>query len=152
VQHFSKTESVCTFENFWCSISNPKCHVMFSKTKINVNWHLHFLLSCHLIVICLVVHVLSISKVSIDLWFFLHKSHYMSNFEQSIQFLFLCASCYVWNVKNLQLFMSKIHTRWSRGNHEECKLLHNFIPCEQLVTFSEEASKSKSPTCIIKSP
>ena len=31
-----------------CSTSNPKCHVTFSKTKMNVNWCRHFLLKCHL--------------------------------------------------------------------------------------------------------
>jgi hypothetical protein len=50
--------------------ANPKCHVMFSKTKMNVNWHLHFQLKCHLNVICLVVRVISICKVLINMWFF----------------------------------------------------------------------------------
>ena len=33
---------------FWPSTSNPKCHVTFSKTKMNVNWHIHFIRKCHL--------------------------------------------------------------------------------------------------------
>ena len=48
---------VCLTTFIWHSTSNPKCHVMFSRTKMNVNWHLHFLLKCHLIVTCLLVHV-----------------------------------------------------------------------------------------------
>ena len=32
----------------WHSTSNPQCHVTFSKTKMNVNWHVHFILKCHL--------------------------------------------------------------------------------------------------------
>ena len=63
--------NVYVLTNFiWHSPSNPKCHVTFSKTKMNVNWHLHFLLKFHLNVICLVVHVISICKVSIIVWFF----------------------------------------------------------------------------------
>jgi hypothetical protein len=30
----------------WCSTSNPKCHMTFSKTKINVNWHMYLSLNC----------------------------------------------------------------------------------------------------------
>lgn len=40
-----------------------------------VNWHLHFLLKCHLNVVCLVVHVISISNVSIYMWVFSFTSH-----------------------------------------------------------------------------
>ena len=61
------------------STSNPKCHVTFSKTKMNVNYHPHFLLSSHFNVTCLVLRVNSIFNVSIDAWFFLHKSQSMSN-------------------------------------------------------------------------
>ena len=32
----------------WRSISNPKCHMTFSETKISVNWHKHSILKCHL--------------------------------------------------------------------------------------------------------
>ena len=46
--------------------SNPKCHVIFSKINMNVNWRLPFLLKCYLDVTCLVVHVISISKVVFD--------------------------------------------------------------------------------------
>ena len=64
------------------SPSNPKCHVTFTKTKTNVNCHLQCLSKCHLNVTCLLVRVISISKVSINMWlFFLHKSHYMSEYE-----------------------------------------------------------------------
>ena len=46
------------------------------KNKMNVNWHLHFLLKYHLNVTCLIVCVISNSKVSIDVWlFFFFTSH-----------------------------------------------------------------------------
>jgi hypothetical protein len=32
----------------WRATPNPKCHVTFSKTKLNVNWHLHSIPKCHL--------------------------------------------------------------------------------------------------------
>ena len=35
--------------NFICrSTSNPKCHVTFSNTELNVNWHVQFIFKCHL--------------------------------------------------------------------------------------------------------
>ena len=34
---------VCLTNFIQRSTSNPKCHVTFSKTKIDVNWHLHIL-------------------------------------------------------------------------------------------------------------
>ena len=46
---------------------------------MNVNYHLHVLLSSHFNVTCLVLRVNSIFNVSIDAWFFLHKSQSMSN-------------------------------------------------------------------------
>ena len=52
------------------STSNPKCHVTFSITEMNINWHLQFFLNCHLNVICLVVGVILIFKVSIDVGLF----------------------------------------------------------------------------------
>ena len=67
---------MCMFDKFHLTFnSNPKCHMMFSKTKRNVNWHLHCLLKCHLNVTCLIMRVISICKVSIDVWFFSFTSH-----------------------------------------------------------------------------
>ena len=68
-------QCVCLINFIWRSTSNPKCHMMFSKTKRNVNWHLHCLLKCHLNVTCLIMRVISICKVSIDVWFFSFTSH-----------------------------------------------------------------------------
>ena len=51
----------------------------FQKQKMNINWHLHFLLKCHLNVTCLGIHVISISKCQLACGFFFHKSHYMSH-------------------------------------------------------------------------
>ena len=42
----------------------------FQKHKRKVNQHLHSLLKCHLHVTCLGVRVISISNMSIDVWFF----------------------------------------------------------------------------------
>ena len=69
----------------WRSTWNSKCHVTFSNTKMNINWHLHFLLKCHHNVTCLVVHDMSICKVSIDMCgFFPPKSHYMSKSKSCV--------------------------------------------------------------------
>ena len=54
--------------------STSMCHVTFLKTKMNVNWYLHILLKCHLNVTCLVVHVILISKVPVDVWFFFQQA------------------------------------------------------------------------------
>jgi hypothetical protein len=42
----------------------------FLETRIIVNWNLHFIFRCHINIICLVVCVISISKVLIDVWVF----------------------------------------------------------------------------------
>ena len=52
-----------------------KVYVTFWTTQMNVNQHLHSILKCHLNVTCLVVHVVSISNVSIDMRFFSFTSH-----------------------------------------------------------------------------
>ena len=61
-----------------------------------------FIKFCHLIVTCLVIHVFSISNVSIDVWFFLNKSHYLSNSTLCVSIdmqIFVCVKC-----QNLQIF------------------------------------------------
>ena len=68
-------QCVCLTNFIWRSTSNPKCHVTFSSTKMNVSWHLHFLLKCYMNATCLVVRVISISQVSIDVWIFFFMSH-----------------------------------------------------------------------------
>ena len=118
-------QCVCLTNFIWHTVLNPKCHVMFSKIKMNINWHLPFFLKCHFNVTRLVVRVISISKVSIDVWFFfLHKSHYMSKST-------LCVSIDVHFIF-MQVFvcqMSKIcknfvtNTHWSWNAYETC---HNF--------------------------
>ena len=32
----------------WHSTSNRKCYVTSPKTRMNVNWHIHFIVKCHL--------------------------------------------------------------------------------------------------------
>ena len=101
---------VCIFDEFhWRSTSTSKCHVIH---QFNFNWHLHFLLKCHLNVTCLVIRVISISKASIDVWFFLlHESHYMSNSKScmSIDVYFMLAQVFACQtfVKNLQKLWQK---------------------------------------------
>ena len=95
----------------WCSTSNPKCHVTFSGTEMNVNWHLHFLLRCHLNATCLVMRVISICTVSIDVWFFsFHKSHCMSESKScvssDVRFVFFASFC-MSDVKDLQKLCKK---------------------------------------------
>ena len=58
-QRLNNDQCVCLTNSIWCSTSNPKCHVTFSKTKWNINWHLHFLLKYHLNITCLVARVTS---------------------------------------------------------------------------------------------
>ena len=45
-------ECVCLTNFIWCSTSNPKCHVMFSKIEMNITWHLRSLFEmsheCHM--------------------------------------------------------------------------------------------------------
>jgi hypothetical protein len=60
---------VCMFDKFYLTF-NFESKVPRDVFKMNVNCHLHFLLKCHLNVTCLVVRVISITKVSIDVWFF----------------------------------------------------------------------------------
>jgi len=70
---------VCMFDNFYFTFnlkSKVLCDVFINK--MNVDCHSQFFLRCHLNVTCLLVCVISISKVSINVWFFLHNSHYMS--------------------------------------------------------------------------
>ena len=102
ITHAPTTSTVCMFYKF---------HLTFSKTKTNVNGHLHFLLKCHLNVTCLVVRVVSISKASTNVWVsFLHKSHNMSKSKLcmsiDVHFIF-CASFCISNAKNLQKLCQK---------------------------------------------
>ena len=94
--------AMCMFDKFhWSSTSNRKCHMTFSKTNMNINWHLHFLLKCHLNVTCLVAHVIPISKVSIDVWFICFTSHttcQILNYACQLTWIlflckFLCVKC-----------------------------------------------------------
>ena len=69
-----------------------------------------FSLKCHLNVTCLVICDVSICKVSIDVWFFLHKSYFMSKSKlgMSIDLYFVfCASFGVSSVKHLQKLCQK---------------------------------------------
>jgi hypothetical protein len=45
------THCVCVTNFIWHLTSNPKCSVTFLKTKMNVNWHLHFsfIVSCDIL-------------------------------------------------------------------------------------------------------
>jgi hypothetical protein len=58
--------------SIWHWTSNPKCHMTFSKTKMDFNWHLHILQKYHLNVTFLVISICKVSS-----FFLLHKSHHM---------------------------------------------------------------------------
>ena len=83
----------------------------FQKQKwMYVNWHLHFLLQCHLNVTCFVVRVISISKVLINVWFF--SSQVTLRVEIQIvrvnwRAIYFCATFCVSNAKNLQKLCQK---------------------------------------------
>ena len=85
---------MCIFDKFHLTFNfKSKCHVTFLETKINVNWHLYSLLKCHMP--SSTCHF--IINVSIDVWFFLHKSYYMSNFEfcsSKWRFFFVCVQVF----------------------------------------------------------
>ena len=44
----SPDQCVCLTNFIWRSTSNPNCHMMFPKMKVNINWHIHSILKCHL--------------------------------------------------------------------------------------------------------
>ena len=102
--HLTYLQCACWTNFTWCSTSYPKCHTTFSKTKMNVDWHLHFLLKYHLHFTCLVACVIS---MSIDIWF---------NF-------FLChTTC---QILNCVCHCVKLHAFFF-----QCKFLH--VKCEKL--------------------
>jgi hypothetical protein len=93
-------QCVCLTNFIWLSTSNAKCHVTFSKTKMNVYRNLDILLKCHLNVIGLVVRVISKFKVPIDVWFLssqvtLHLKKKLCVNWRAFVFLcrFLCVKC-----------------------------------------------------------
>ena len=98
---------VCLTNFIWHSTSDLKCHVMFSKWKwMSIDIYI-FLLN----VTRLIVRVISISKVSLDVCFFVHKSHSMQNLNCAYQMtcsLFLCKFCHV-KCQKLAKTLSKIH-------------------------------------------
>jgi hypothetical protein len=72
--------SVFHLTNFICrSTSIPTCHVGFSKTKMNVDWHQHFILEYHLSVKSPSGRTLYMSFQLLMCGLFLRKSQYMSN-------------------------------------------------------------------------
>ena len=83
------------------------------KTKVTVNWHLHFLLKCYLNVTRLIVRVISISKVSIDAWVFFFTSHTTcQNLNCACQLmcsLLLCKFLHVKMSKTCKNFVKNTH-------------------------------------------
>ena len=47
-QRGGRRQCLCSTNFIWRSTSNPKCHMAWLKTKMNVNEHLHFIPKCHL--------------------------------------------------------------------------------------------------------
>ena len=66
---------VCMFDEFH---SNPTCHVGCSKTKMNVDWHQHFILDYHLSFKLPSSSTLYMSFQLLTRGLFLRKSQYMS--------------------------------------------------------------------------
>ena len=103
LQNQSVIKCVCLANFIWRSTSIQSVIVTFSKTKMNGNSHLHFLLQCHLNVTCLVVLVILISKVSIDVVFFFTNHFICQILNRACPLtciLFLGASICVSNIKN----------------------------------------------------
>jgi hypothetical protein len=92
-------------------IQNVTCRF---QIKLSVNWHLHFLLRCHLNVTCLVIRAISICEVPTYMWFILHKSHYCQKSELCVSidmhFNYFCESFGVSNWKKLAETLWQIHT------------------------------------------
>ena len=91
--------------------SKVSCDIFKTKwmsTDISI---LH--LNCHLNVTCLVIRVNLISEVSIDVWFFLFRSHtscqILNRTYQLTCILFLCKFLHV-KCQKLAKTLSKIHT------------------------------------------
>ena len=85
-----RSRCACLTNFIWCSTSNPKCHMMFSKKNIKCQLTCTFNIGLHDIIrkdlhgihlSCLLVQVTSIFKGSIDVWFFLHVK---ANFEMCV--------------------------------------------------------------------
>ena len=139
-----RCQCVCLTKFIWHSTSNPKCHVMFSKTKKNVNWHLNILLKCHLNVTCLVVRVISIFKVPIDVWFFLCTSHTTKSKSKlcvliDVHFIFLCkflhVECKKLNVKN---------THWPAWSAPPVSIIYIYIFIGLFLLHLQEAVERQS--------
>ena len=152
--HAWEVQCVCLTNFIWHWTSNPKCHMTFSNMKLSVNWYLHFLLKCHLNVTCLVIHVISIWKVSIDVWFFLHKSYYMSKIwivRVNWHAFYFCASFCVSNIKNLQKLCQKYTRLGTRVKPPPFAspraYFHNFSYCA-CISASSSSSSSSSVCCV----
>ena len=104
---------MCKFDRFHLTFNfKSKVSSDVFKNKKNVNGYLHFIFRCHINIICLVVCVISISKVLNDVWVYFHKSHYMSKSKLCVPHwcaIYFCTSFCVSNIKKLQKQLSKIH-------------------------------------------
>ena len=88
----TRDQCICLPIFIWRSTSNPKCHVDIFKNKNECQLKSTSSSKCHLNVTCPVVRAISISIMSIDMWFFsIHKSHYMSNSKSyvSVECIFI---------------------------------------------------------------
>ena len=105
---------------FSCSISNRKCHAMFSKTYMIVSWHLHFLIECHPNVTFLVGCVISNSSTcQLTCGFLLHKP------QLHVKFYIVCVN---WRAFLFLRFfvcqMSKICKTIVTNTHWLCFILY----------------------------
>ena len=87
----------------------------FQKRKwMWIHIYTFLFLKCHLYVTCLVIRDVSICKVSIDVWFFLHKSYFMSKSKlgMSIDLYFVFVQVLACQVSNTCKNFVK-NTHWS---------------------------------------
>ena len=115
----------------WRSTWNPKCHMTFSNTKTNVNWHLHVLLwmspQCHMP--SSTCHYKSLMS-QLAGGTFLHKSHSMSTSkscaDQSSCFFFVLslfgATFCTPNVKNSVKNTPCLLASWSSYRYPNCHM------------------------------
>ena len=107
ISKYIRVPPVCMFDKFHLTF-NSKSKVsrdVFKNGNWIVNWHLHFSLECHLNVTCLIVCVISTSKVSVDMWVF--SSQVTLHVSIDIQLIFV----------QMSKTLSKIHVEAPITNH-----------------------------------
>ena len=111
---------------------------MFSKTKqMSIDIYIP-IMKYHLNVTCLVVHVISISSVSINTWYFFSTSHttcrILNHACQSKHVLFWCK---IWHVKCIKL-AQKYAGPWNLDiSHTTCQILNRACQLKHILFGSK---------------